>query len=192
MSTLRIILIIGVVAVGIFMFYRLSPGRSRLEIRGEENRFPIVSGANLDRAEMEFPRDFGGEYNLILVPFQRYQQETVNTWIPFAQKMERDYEEFMYYEFPTIRSMPAFSRTFINEGMRAGIPDPVSRERTITLYLDKESFKRDLGIETERDISLFLVDTSGRILWRESGEYNPKIAGELETLLADLSRDGAE
>lgn len=176
---LRILLIAGVLLGGGILMSRFSPQKSKLQIREEGLVFPTVSGANLKRQEVEFPRDFGGRYNLVIVPFQQAQQRTVNTWIPFAQELEADYEGFMYYEFPTIRDMSALSRTFINEGMRAGIPDPVARERTVTLYLDKAEFKSALGIQSENDISLFLVDQDGHILWQTTGAYALEKAQEL-------------
>jgi hypothetical protein len=121
---------------------------------------------------MEFPRDFGGELNLVIVPFQQRQQQDVNTWLPAAQELERRFSNFMYYELPTIYELPTLSRTFINEGMRAGIPDTTSRERTVTLYLDKESFKNALEINSEETIYLFLVDREGEIYWRGEGLYS--------------------
>lgn len=183
---LRILLIAGILLGGGILMSRFSPQKSKLQIQEEGLVFPTVSGANLKRQEVEFPRDFGGSYNLVIIPFQQAQQRTVNTWIPFAQELEADYEGFMYYEFPTIRDMPALSRTFINEGMRAGIPDPVARERTITLYLDKAEFKSALSIQSENDISLFLVDQDGHILWRTTGAHAPDKAQELQELVERL------
>jgi hypothetical protein len=63
--------------------------------------------------------------------------------------------------------------------MRAGIPDQTARERTITLYLDKEGFKSALDIPNENDIYLLLVEQNGNILWRTTGEYTEDKASEL-------------
>ena len=56
--------------------------RSRLEVGSDSVRFPTVSGCNLNRQELEFPRDFRGDLNLLFVPFLQFQQAIVNTWIP--------------------------------------------------------------------------------------------------------------
>ena len=151
----------------------------------ESAHFPVVSGFNLNRQEFTFPRDFDGDYNLVIVPFQQYQQQIVNTWIPFAQEVEASFPGFIYYELPTINEMPVLSRTFINEGMRAGIPDQTARERTITLYLNKETFKTALDITTEEDIFLFLVDRDGEILWRTTGAYTAEKGEDLLQLIQD-------
>lgn len=167
---LVLLLILG--GVWLWLNTKASVAASRLRVTGEGTRFPVVSGSNLQREEFEFPRDFAGSLNLVIIPFQMQQQEDVNTWIPFAQKLERSFPGVVYYELPTIRELPALSRSFINEGMRAGIPDRTARQRTVTLYIDKGMFKEALDIEKEETIHLFLVDGQGQILWREQGVYS--------------------
>ena len=91
----------------------------------------------------------------------------------------------MYYELPTIYKLPTLSRTFINEGMRAGIPDQTARERTVTLYLDKEMFKDALEIKSEEVITLFLVNRKGDLLWRTEGVFTED---KLQDLLNAVDR----
>jgi hypothetical protein len=188
MSILRVVVIISFIGLGLVYFWRIAPARSRLLSVGDTPHFPAVSGSNLNRQEFEFPRDFRGELNLVIVPFQRHQQTFVNTWIPAAQEIETAYPGFIYYELPTIYEMPVISRTLINEGMRAGIPDQISRERTITLYLDKSGFKSALDITNEDEIHLFLVDREGKILWQTTGEFTQKKVNDLVELIQNQSR----
>lgn len=180
----------GVVLLGLVIWWgsRVMVGRSRLAPTRDEIHFPQVSGYNLMREEFIFPEDFQGSYNLVIIPFQQRQQADVNTWIPAAQELERIFPDLVYYELPTIYQLPALSRTFINEGMRAGIPDPTSRERTVTFYLDKSVFKQALGIDTEEEIQLFLVDRQGTILWREEGLFSPEKQQSLLEALEQLQQ----
>lgn len=171
------------VLVVLWILTRSIVGESRLQVTGTGVFFPTVSGFNLDREELEFHRDFAGSLNLVIVPFEQRQQLDVNNWIPAAQALEREFPGFIYYELPTIYQLPSLSRTFINEGMRAGIPDQTSRERTVTLYLDKETFKASLGIESEAVIHLFLCDAEGRILWRTTGVYSAAKDAELREVI---------
>jgi hypothetical protein len=176
------------IMLGIFVFMKkIAPDQSKLVVHGEQARFPIVTGNNLNREKFEFPRDFGGKYNLLIIPFQQSQQADVNAWIPFAQELERNFPGFIYYELPTIYELPTLSRTFINEGMRAGIPDETARKRTVTLYLDKASFKETLDIQTEEEIHLFLVDINGEILWSDKGQYTSDKADSLQDYLRSQS-----
>ena len=136
-------------------------------------RMPAVSGSNLQRERLNLPEDLEGEWNLVLIAFQQWHQRQVDTWIPFVRRMEETYPAVRYYELPTIQRLNALARTFINEGMRAGIPDPVARERTITLYVDKGAFRAALDLPDEDNIYVLLLDRQGRVLWRAEGAFTP-------------------
>jgi hypothetical protein len=74
-------------------------------------------------------------------------------------------------------------RSFIDGGMRRGIPDAAVRAATITLYIDKDPFKRSLGIASEDDIYVLLVDRAGTIHWRARGAYAEHAFTELAKLV---------
>jgi hypothetical protein len=171
------------------MARRFLVGRSQLVVRSDDVHFPTVSGYNLDRQEFEFPRDFAGQLNLLFIPFLQRQQFTVNTWIPYAQELEISFPGVIYYELPTIDQMPALSRTSINEGMRAGIPDQRARERTVTLYIDTREFMKAMGIPSKNDVHTVLVNRNGDILWRTTGDFDDGKGEELfQTIQANLTR----
>lgn len=152
-------------------------------------RFPTVRGSNLLRQTVTLPDDLEGELNLLLVAFQRWHQQWVDTWLPLARQLEAAHPDLRYYELPTIQRMNVLSRTFINEGMRAGIPDPVARERTITLYLDKAAFREALNLAHEDTIYVLLVDRQGQVLWRAEGALTPEkgatLVGAIEEIAAN-------
>ena len=67
--------------------------------------------------------------------------------------------------------------------MRAGIPNVKSRERTITLYLDKDQFREALGLPDEEHIYVLLFDHQGVEFWRARGLHNQNSEeGLIETL----------
>jgi hypothetical protein len=139
--------------------------------------FPTVMGSNLLREKLTLPRDFQGKLNVIFVAFYQWHQMEVNSWIPLAKELEEQTEGVYYYELPTIQSRNVFYQKFINEGMRAGIPNPTSRERTITLYLNKAAFRHDLEMPDEDHIYALIVDRLGNVLFSTRGSYTPE-AGE--------------
>ena len=143
-------------------------------------RFPNVNAKNLLRQDINFPEDFQGEYNILFIPFQQWQQKSVDSWIPFVEDLEQRYLSLRYYELPTIRSMNFLSKTLINEGMRAGIPDKKSRERTVTLYLDKKKFRKHLDLRKEDSIHVLLVDKKGNVVWRDIGDYSQQKGRAIE------------
>lgn len=147
-------------------------------------RFPDVTGSNLEGRDFNLPRDFEGELNLAIVPFQRWHQDVVDAWVPAVKQLAAETPGLRFYEIPTLARMNFLYRWVIDAGMRGGIPDPATRAVTITLYLDKEAFRTALQIPDESTIHLFLVDRAGEILWRESGEYSPAKAESLRAALA--------
>jgi hypothetical protein len=139
-----------------------------------EMQFPTVTARNLLRHQVTLPDDFEGEWNVLLIAFQQRQQSLIDTWLPFVQQLEQTGQGVVFYELPVIQRLNMLARTFINEGMRAGIPDRLARERTITLYIDKAVFRQTLGLPHEEDIYVLLVDRQGRVLWRSQGAFTPE------------------
>jgi len=134
--------------------------------------FPTVNGSNLLREKLTLPQDFQGKFNLIFIPFEQWQQMEVDSWMALAKELEEQFDGLVYYELPTIQSRNSFYKMFINEGMRAGIPNPKTRERTITLYLDKVDFRAVLGMSDEEHIYILVVDRQGNEFFRARGPYS--------------------
>ena len=148
-------------------------------------RFPQVAGSNLERKRLNLPQDFEGQVNILLVAFQQWQQGEVNTWIPSVQELEAAYPALRYYELPTIRPLNRLAQAFINGGMRAGIPDRLARQRTITLYLDKDAFRQALDLPDEEHIYVLVIDDAGNVLWRERGVFSPEKREALEARVVE-------
>jgi hypothetical protein len=146
-------------------------------------QFPVVTSANLSRQGFTLPADFEGDVNVLLIAFQRWHQRAVDTWIPFVRQLEQAHDDVRYYELPVIQRMNVLGRTFINEGMRAGISDPVARARTITLYVDKPAFRQALELPHEEDIYVLLVDREGNVPWRAEGAFTPEKGESLAAAL---------
>jgi hypothetical protein len=148
--------------------------------------FPELQGSNLHRQKITLPADLQGELNILFIPFYQWHQNLVDAWVPLARQLEMELPGVAYYELPVIRSMNILSRTFINEGMRAGIPDPISRERTITLYLDKDAFRRMLDMPDEETIYILVVDREGNVVWRAQGAYSEEKGAQLTGALQEI------
>ena len=136
---------------------------------------------------MTLPQDLAGDFNLLFIPFQQWQQEEVNSWMGLVAGLEEQVNGLIYYELPTIRSLNKLSRWFINEGMRAGISNPKTRERTITLYLDKTSFRTALDMPDEDHIYLLAVDRLGNELFRARGAHSQEGEPALRLALGQAS-----
>jgi len=145
--------------------------------------FPVVEGRNLEGRAFHLPADFESDVNIVLVAFKREQQADVDMWTPALQKLAARHGTMRVYELPTLGRRYRVMRSFIDGGMRRGIPDSAVRAATITLYIDKAPFKRALGIIDEDAIQVVLVDRRGRIHWRARGRFSDAAAAELEQRL---------
>jgi hypothetical protein len=154
--------------------------------------FPQVAGRNLLRQTVNFPQDLPERYTIVMIAFQQYQQADVDTWLPFARVLEKLYRETAYIELPVIFRMGWLGQTWLDETMRAGIPDPLARERTVTLYLDKPDFRSKLGIHSEDAIQVLLVNRQGEVLWRQSGRFSAEKGRSLGKALGALTSTVAD
>lgn len=146
-------------------------------------QFPKVSGSNLEGRRYRLPGDLEGELNLLFIPFQRWHQDWVDTWVPFARELQAEIRDLRYYELPTLPRMNPFYRMSLDLGMKMGIPDRAAREATITLYLDKDAYRQALQIPSEDTIVILLVDRMGTILWRTEGPFDETKAADLRASL---------
>ena len=148
-------------------------------------QLPTVKGKNLERKQMTFPADFSGKVNLVFIPFKRWHQDEVDGWVPFVEQLSQEFSALSFYEFPTLPESNFLYRTFLDEGMRAGIPDKAARTRTITLYLDKTAYRQALDIPHEQSMWVYLFDKFGQVLWRVEGSFGPEKAAALRTAVVN-------
>ena len=156
---------------------------SMVQTSGVSVQFPKVEGRNLEGRAFHLPADFEGDVNVVLVAFKREQQADVDTWTPALKSLATGHPTMRVYELPTLGRRYRLIRSFIDGGMRGGIPDAAVRAATITLYIDKAPFERALGITSEDKIEVFLVDRTGRIHWRTRGRFTDAAEAELKQRL---------
>ncbi len=189
---LSLLLCIFFLAPATAAIFPIGPGPMMREHVNEGPRhiFPELLGSNLEGKEQRLPADFDKDLNLLVIAFKRKQQANINTWIESYQKLLESstdlQEKLAFYELPTIKKMNMFIRFNINNGMRYGINDKKQRERTVTFYLEKESFKKRLAIESEQEIVTMLVNRAGDILWRNQGPSSPEKLDSLKEVLEDV------
>lgn len=149
-------------------------------------RFITVTGTNLLRRKVTLPDDLDGEINILFLAFFQWHQGLVDGWVPFAKQLEDSIPGLNFYEIPVIYKMNRLSQTLLNEGMRAGIPHTTTRQKTITLYLDKPAFRQALDIPDEETIRVLLLDRQGNIAWRTDGAYSAEKGAALLEAIQEL------
>ena len=96
-----------------------------------------VVGIDLEGKEISLPSGLSGRRNLVAIAFKREHQPVVDTWIAEVEPLLAQDPELRLYEVPTIYEGSILFRLWLNNAMRAGIPDQVARRRTITIYVDR-------------------------------------------------------
>jgi hypothetical protein len=146
----------------------IGPGDVSPIERTKANAFPQMEGIDLLGRKRQVPQDFEGSYQLVAVAFEREQQAEVDTWIAAADILMKEFEELRFYELPIIYEVNPLYRTWINNGMRAGIPFEKARKRTITIYTDRQRFLEMMDLNADQ-IYVFLLGEDGTIQWQTSG-----------------------
>ncbi len=145
--------------------------------------FPKITGIDLDGKKQELPAVFKNKFNLVIVAFKREQQAEVDTWIKAIEPILKENSNLSFYEIPLIYELSTFSRMWVNNGMRFGIPNEVARKRTITVYTNREEFFRITKMQEDKIYAL-LIDASGKILWKSEGiAKNDNIAAVKKMIL---------
>jgi hypothetical protein len=147
--------------------------------------FPQLQARNLEGVEVALPAGFAGERNLVVIAFRRDHQRLVDSWVPWFEQQAAADPGLRFYEIPTIGRVWAPVRNFIDGGMASAIREPVILQRTLTVYGDVNRVTRPLGIENRSTVAVLLVDASGNVCWRGSGEFTEPLGLELQTALAE-------
>ena len=137
----------------------------------KNSHFPKITGIDLDGKRQELPAIFKNKFNLVIIAFKREQQAEVDTWINAIEPILKENSNLSFYEIPLIYELSTFSRMWVNNGMRFGIPDEVARKRTITVYTNREEFFRITKMKKD-EIYALLIDSNGKILWKTEGIAN--------------------
>ena len=146
-------------------------------------RFPEVEGRSLEDEDVILPSGLEGDRNLLAVAFHRTHQRDVDTWIPLFRELEEKVPGLAGYEIPTISGGWSPVRRFIDGGMKAAIPDPLTRRRTVTVYGDVGRVTGALGLSGREEIAVVLCDREGEVSWMATGPLRGEPpAGLLEAL----------
>jgi hypothetical protein len=148
--------------------------------------FPRLAARDLDGRKVALPAGLPGEWTVVIVAFQRQQQELVDSWVPWLEQRTAADPRLGFAELPAIGLQWRSARPVIDGGMAAAIRDQQTRRRTLTVYTDLRRVTAPLGIADRGTIWLFLVDRAGRVRWRGSGGWDAATAAGLAEALDGL------
>ena len=128
--------------------------------------FPSVSGKNLNKEKLTIPDDYHEKNLLVIVAFQQWQQKLVDDTIAIFEANNLG-NTHSILEVPVIQRSTKFRQVRLDTLMRIAIRDRRVRQRTVTVYIDKQKFRDKLSILNDNSIHWFLVGhVSKKILLR--------------------------
>lgn len=147
--------------------------------------FPILEGTNLLLAETTLPDDLPGRFRLLVVAYNSDQQTVVNKWLIPLEALAERYPDLRGYYVPLLPLDTADAALPIIGGMTLAAANDGDRARTVVVFTDVPAFNELVQVAGVEEVQLFLLDSSGGILWRGAGVYNPETLASLEAALAE-------
>lgn len=193
---LLLLLVVVIVAGALIVAVNQTPDISTIEVvecvqstEGDCIRFPIVSGDTLNGETVTLPDFFTGAYNIVIVPFDREQQEGVIEWLPVMQDLQAEYDELRYYSVGALPDLPAGVRLLISGGMSLAVDSDV-RDAAVLIYLEDQTlFADSLGVDSLDETQLFILNGTGEVIWQTQGAYSKALADSLREQVAELLTD---
>lgn len=142
--------------------------------------FPNVSGQSLEKEQVNIPTDFKEDFTLLLVGYKQNSQFDIDRWLI---GLDMTGTNVAAYEIPTIQGMfPRMFSTFIDNGMRAGIPKSLWKG-VITVYNDGDKVQAFTGNESPNNARVILLNKTGEILYFYDEGFAVAALNELRALL---------
>jgi hypothetical protein len=124
--------------------------------------FPTVSGESLEKTEIEMPKYFSGSKTILLLGYKQDSQFDIDRWLI---GLDQTKTEAKVYELPTIQGMvPRMFSTFIDNGMRKGIPKELWGG-VITIYRDGKIVQEFTGNENGNNARVLIIDEDGKVIY---------------------------
>lgn len=154
---------------------------------GECLVMPAVTGVDIDNQEIAFPAAFTAEYYLVVMPYDRQQQQGALTWLEPFQEIAAQHETLSYFSIAALPDLSPPIRLLVVGGLTAGVRDEAVRSQVAVLFLEDQAvFLEALGVENADDMNAFLMDRGGTVYWRGRGVYSESAGEELGAVVNEL------
>ena len=141
--------------------------------------FPALKAEDLNEKPYALPKDLPAPHTVLIVAFKREQQKDVDTWINGLDLKGEGAKAYNWLELPVLEDYGSWFKWFVDNGMRRGIKSEFSREKVVTVYTDKATFRKQVGIASEEQIHTLVVTPEGKVLLHITGNYTPEKAASL-------------
>jgi hypothetical protein len=148
------------------------------QITGKQ--FPTISGESLAQQQVTIPSDFTAEKTLLLIGYKQDSQFDIDRWLI---GLDMSGVVIPTYELPTIAGMaPRMFSTFIDNGMRKGIPKELWGG-VITIYQDGETVQKFTGNQNPNNTRVVLINNSGEVLYFYDRGFSVAALNKLKAII---------
>ena len=143
-------------------------------------KFPSISGESLEKTEVQMPEYFKGSQVVLLLGYKQDSQFDIDRWLIGLDMTNTNIKA---YEIPTIQGMlPRMFSTFIDEGMRSGIPKELWGG-VITVYADGAELQEFTGNENPNNARVLLLDKNGKVIYFYDRGFSVFAMNELKEMI---------
>jgi hypothetical protein len=136
-----------------------------LAVAQPARRLPAVEAFDLAGEARRFPSGLPTEMTLVIAAFDRAQQSIADRLFDQIAKAGAPQQGIATIETPVIQDPGRVARFFIDNGMKAGIPDAAKRKVVVTLYVQSlDAWLTETGLGTKSSVHLMAITRSGRIV----------------------------
>ncbi|MDP2299493.1 MAG: hypothetical protein U1E08_07830 [Coriobacteriia bacterium] len=148
------------------------------------SQFPAISATDLDGRHYDVPGGLPAGPRVVIVASKRWQQVLVEMWKARLRRLEHEFPNLGVWSVAALPKLLVPVRPLIDGGMRAELDDPRIRRRTLTAYVDTETFASALGVADLETVHAFLLGPDGEIMWSGSGKPAAEDVTSLGEMLA--------
>ena len=138
---------------------------------------PRLHARDLNGNNWVIPHNLPAEKTLLLFAFKREQQNSIDSWID-GLGLRAPESKIAWIEIPLLQKSWKLLRSWIDQRMKRGITDYDLRGHVWTIYTNRDSFLKDIGLTSANSIYALVVRKDGTVLSSAFGEYASS-AGEI-------------
>lgn len=148
--------------------------------------FPSIIGTSLEKENVKMPEIFTDKLTLLLVGYKQDSQFDIDRWLI---GLDMTGTTLPVYELPAIQGMfPRMFSTFIDNGMRKGIPKPLWKG-VITIYKDGETVQQFTGNVNPNNARVLLINQAGKILFFYDQGFSVDALNRTRTLINNQTNE---
>ena len=140
--------------------------------------FKDMKGRTLSGQNVTLPDYFSKRLTFIAFGFDREHQAKIDQIMkPFVARYQ-NHDTIFYMEIPMIGASFSWFSSFIENGMRKGIPKSF-HSHTMSYYKDLKPYLSHYKLINKKEPFFILIDSNNQIIWRWRGRVSSTLKNEL-------------